>query len=328
MGSPSRSFAPPATAAGSASRLLFASETLRVGRFEIAPETPGFAEAGQMRQAEFVFPRTSVWIEHADAPPFATDATLATLYNGGEPYRRRALDPDGDRCDWFAFAPGVLLDAIASVDPAIRERPERPFRFRHAPVDGLALLAQRQVARRLRAGDAHDPLAIEETMLAVLRRIVAAAYAGRDMRRAVPARESGRRLASDVKAFALPRVDERLTLDRIARAVEVSPFHLCRRFKAETGCTLHGWLLEVRLRRSLERVADARSDLAAVALDFGFATHSHFTTAFRRAFGTTPSAYRRQAAGVPRSRSGSDAAGGEHEVGIVHDELRSAARLG
>jgi AraC family transcriptional regulator len=38
-----------------------------------------------------------------------------------------------------------------------------------------------------------------------------------------------------------------------------------------------------------------RDDLAAVALDVGFASHSHFTDAFRREFGRAPSEVRRAA---------------------------------
>jgi AraC family transcriptional regulator len=286
---------PPAAAATAPSRRLYESALLRAGRFEIAADAPGFADAGQMRRAEFVFPRSAVWIEHQGTPPFAADPTIVTLYNGGEPYRRRALAADGDRCDWYAVAPEALLDVVASVDPAIRERPERPFRFSHAPVDASSLVVERRVARALSDGD-FDPVAVEATMLELLHRIVAAAYARAGAAGRGARRESRRRVAEEVKAFVLPRAGERLTLDRIARAVDVSPFHLCRRFKAETGETLHGWLLSLRLRLALERVAEPGGDLAAVALDAGFASHSHFTHSFRRAFGLTPSDYRRRLA--------------------------------
>jgi AraC-like DNA-binding protein len=58
---------------------------------------------------------------------------------------------------------------------------------------------------------------------------------------------------------------------------------------------VHRWLLRLRLHASLERVAEPGSDLTTVALDFGFASHSHFTAAFRRTFGLTPSALRGRA---------------------------------
>ena len=36
-----------------------------------------------------------------------------------------------------------------------------------------------------------------------------------------------------------------------------------------------------------------RDDLTALALDLGFSSHSHFTAAFRRAFGRPPAEFRR-----------------------------------
>jgi AraC-like DNA-binding protein len=65
---------------------------------------------------------------------------------------------------------------------------------------------------------------------------------------------------------------------------------------------VHHWLLRLRLHTSLERVAEPRSDLTVIALDFGFASHSHFTAAFRRTFGLTPSALRRRARALTLAR--------------------------
>jgi AraC-like DNA-binding protein len=49
----------------------------------------------------------------------------------------------------------------------------------------------------------------------------------------------------------------------------------------------------LRLRASLERVAEQRADLTSIALDLGFSSHSHFTDVFRREFGKTPSEFRK-----------------------------------
>jgi AraC family transcriptional regulator len=45
----------------------------------------------------------------------------------------------------------------------------------------------------------------------------------------------------------------------------------------------------------MERLVQQETDLAALALDLGFASHSHFSDAFRRAFGVAPSECRRRA---------------------------------
>jgi AraC-like DNA-binding protein len=98
-----------------------------------------------------------------------------------------------------------------------------------------------------------------------------------------------------VRTHALLHLDQRLTLNDLARRAECSPFQLCRAFRQATGGPVHQGLLGLRLQASLERVAEPRSDLTAVALDLGFASHSHFTAAFRRTFGITPSELRRRA---------------------------------
>ncbi|MGH9769987.1 MAG: helix-turn-helix transcriptional regulator [Blastocatellia bacterium] len=79
-----------------------------------------------------------------------------------------------------------------------------------------------------------------------------------------------------------------LTLDDIARAVGASPFHLARLFQRRTGAPVHRYLTCLRLRASLERLADGASDLAALAFELGFSIHSHFTDSFRREFGRAP----------------------------------------
>ena len=52
-------------------------------------------------------------------------------------------------------------------------------------------------------------------------------------------------------------------------------------------------MLHERLARTLDAVLDGGDDLTAIALDAGFASHSHFTARFRSFFGCTPAALRR-----------------------------------
>jgi AraC-like DNA-binding protein len=77
------------------------------------------------------------------------------------------------------------------------------------------------------------------------------------------------------------------------RAVHVSPFHLARIFQQQTGVPVHRYLTQLRLRASLERLADGEEDLTTIALELGFSSHSHFTDAFRREFGQPPSEIRK-----------------------------------
>jgi AraC-like DNA-binding protein len=96
-----------------------------------------------------------------------------------------------------------------------------------------------------------------------------------------------------VRLLLAARSAEPWRLDALARAVHVSPFHLSRQFRAATGETIARTLLRIRLALALERLAGGEDDLARLALDLGFAHHSHFSARFRAAFGVAPSAMRR-----------------------------------
>ena len=101
-------------------------------------------------------------------------------------------------------------------------------------------------------------------------------------------------MVEEAKALLSARYTERLTLDELGRAVNVSPFHLARSFRRHTGYTLHEYRTHLRLRAALERLAAGDEDLATIARAVGYSSHSHLTASFRRVFGVPPSRVRRR----------------------------------
>jgi len=69
-------------------RIVFQTAAVQVGAFRCPIGHPLFTDSGPIRNHCFVFPRTPVIIRHRDERPFAADATLVTLYNKGQEYRR------------------------------------------------------------------------------------------------------------------------------------------------------------------------------------------------------------------------------------------------
>jgi AraC family transcriptional regulator len=69
-----------------------------------------------------------------------------------------------------------------------------------------------------------------------------------------------------------------------------------REFKATFAATPHQYIQQRRLARARDLLRSTDASLSTVALEIGFASHSHFSTAFRAATGVTPSSYRRAAA--------------------------------
>lgn len=77
-------------------------------------------------------------------------------------------------------------------------------------------------------------------------------------------------------------------LPELAGALGVSPFHFARVFRAETGMSVHQYLLRLRMETALERLSRGEMDLSRLAFDLGFSSHSHFTATFRKQFGRRP----------------------------------------
>ena len=86
--------------------------------------------------------------------------------------------------------------------------------------------------------------------------------------------------------------DGRLTLDRLARSADLSPYHFLRTFERVTGVTPHQYVLRARLREAATRLTADPSKVLDVALDCGFGDVSNFNRAFRTEFGDAPTGFR------------------------------------
>ncbi len=85
------------------------------------------------------------------------------------------------------------------------------------------------------------------------------------------------------------RITETLTLEELADAAGLSPFHFARQFKVATGHPPHDYLIRLRVDRAQELMRRERGwTMAAVAQDAGFADQSHMARHFKRVLGVTP----------------------------------------
>src|SRR5438270_10523717 len=100
---------------------------VRIGAFRCQTSHPAFADSGPARNFCFVFPRTAVRIQHAHEHAFIANPNVVTFYNQRQEYRRGAVSPEGDRCDWFGLDPAVVRDVMRRYDARVDDRPEEPF---------------------------------------------------------------------------------------------------------------------------------------------------------------------------------------------------------
>jgi AraC-like DNA-binding protein len=83
---------------------------------------------------------------------------------------------------------------------------------------------------------------------------------------------------------------EPTTLAALAAHVGLSPWHLSRHFRREVGLGAHQYRTRLRLLAALDRIRDSqRPDLARIAFEVGFSSHSHLSREFRAFFGVPPS---------------------------------------
>ena len=253
-------------------RILYRSRLFTLGEFRCPPESSRWREVNVNGLRPLVaFPGTSVVIHQQRREPVLANPNHVIFYGSGERYRRLLHDERGDHCLFVEIDPTLLSGDVPFVD---------------APSDPRAYLRLRLAAHTLQ-----DPLSIEEAVYDAVGRSIEAGAALHGRRRAAArtrTEHDHHELVERTKALLTERAGARDSLESIARQVHASEFHLARVFRDRTGFTLHGYRTHLRLRVALDRLR-SEADLATIANELGFNSHSHFTDAFRGVFGVPPS---------------------------------------
>jgi AraC family transcriptional regulator len=261
---------------------LFRSSLIGVAEF-VHPLNDGTWEDSQALSQDVplvVFPRFPVMIRQAGSPPVLAGPNVVMFYRPDVSYSREARHPQGDHYLEFQLQPQLCEE--------LQIRTNRMWGT-HAPADGVVYLSQRLLVSHLRGAEP-DPLFVEETAVGIVRSVLASKRRFRQPLRSTT-RATHRELAETAKEVIGQTLAERLTLvDVAARVGGISPTHLARIFRSQTGFGLHEWRLQLRLRTALDRLDCSGGALSSLAIELGFASHSHFTVAFRRVFGVPPSA--------------------------------------
>jgi AraC-like DNA-binding protein len=84
-----------------------------------------------------------------------------------------------------------------------------------------------------------------------------------------------------------------LSLEEIAAAAYLSPFHFARLFKKATGATPHAYLAALRLARAQRLLAETDLSITEISGRVGYQSASHFAKSFHQATGLTPREFRR-----------------------------------
>ena len=233
-------------------------------------------------EAQLVLPYSGLFVWEVGRDAVVGDPNQALFVAPGEEFRMRHPLPGG-YAELIVTPGDPLLEELtggrgrsARLHPLFRRRARR--------IDPRLQLARSRLLALATSGA--EPLEAEELLLSLLRSAL-----GDEPPAPQPARCT-QRLMERAKMFLAAELGRSIGLLEIANAVGASPGYLTQLFRAVEGVPLHAYLTQLRLAQALVELPHAE-DLTGLALELGFSSHSHFSARFRRAFGLTPSAFRR-----------------------------------
>ena len=88
--------------------------------------------------------------------------------------------------------------------------------------------------------------------------------------------------------------EQNLTTDELARKAGLSPSLLISQFKQITGLPPYQFQLACRMEKAKTILSTTDLPITQIAFDLGFCASQHFSSHFKRAFGMTPTAWRKK----------------------------------
>ncbi len=85
---------------------------------------------------------------------------------------------------------------------------------------------------------------------------------------------------------------DEMSLEEVAKAVNMSAFYFCKMFKKSTGMTFTDYLARVRVEKVKNLLLNPHKRISEAAFEAGFQSLSQFNRVFRKIAGEAPTAYR------------------------------------
>ena len=192
----------------------------------------------------------------------------------GEPHAQ-TFDPAGAVKLGLSLAPAMLDyldDHLALAEAPATEAPE------------IARIGRR-MAQEVRLADAHSRLVLEGLaweLVALFGR-----HGGRED-------VAGTQVVARARELIAARLDQPLSVSRLAALCDSHPARLSRAFRRALGVGPGEFQRRLRLEQALRLVDQTDAPLSEVALACGFCDQSHLSRAFKAAYGCAPAAFRRR----------------------------------
>jgi AraC family transcriptional regulator len=281
---------------------LFSSPEMSVTdyRCRVACHPTGPEE--QVDAHTIVFVRSGTFRYTMNGETIAADPNYVLFFAAGRPYRVAHPVAGGDDCTSVSLSSRLVRDLRRTCAPRAAERGEAAFPRSHALCSARALRLQYELLAVLR-GSRPSPLVVQDLIAALADEAVREAYGAVGVGSPRPgAARRARDLAEAARYQVQANVVEPPSLEALSRSLGCSPFHLSRTFHRVVGVPIRRYVARMRARVAAERLLEGAQDLTGLALDLGYADHSHFTNAFRQEWGEPPSRFRASLGTRVRSR--------------------------
>jgi AraC-like DNA-binding protein len=233
---------------------------------------------------QFVFPYRGLYLRHVGRKESVAEPSQVVVFNADEPYRVSHPVEGGDACLSIEPSAATLLELAPS--EMLRTSEQAALNRSHMRIAAQTQSLAAILRHRMNRGVA-GVLEAETLTLALIRHALGNADPDRSK---VTTRT--RTLVDQTKQVIVADLGRRVTLGEIAAQVGVSPVYLTQIFQRVEGIPLYRYQLRLRLARALQ-LLNHYDDVTELALELGFSSHSHFTAAFKQAYGQTPSTFRR-----------------------------------
>ncbi|HHX37697.1 MAG TPA: helix-turn-helix domain-containing protein [Clostridiaceae bacterium] len=103
----------------------------------------------------------------------------------------------------------------------------------------------------------------------------------------------GNSMAANAIRYMRKNIEKPISIQDIARSVNLSPYYFSRKFKQEIGDTPANFLIRLRINKAAELLRTTDSTVEDIAFSLGYENPSSFAQLFTRRTGMTPLQFRR-----------------------------------
>jgi YesN/AraC family two-component response regulator len=96
------------------------------------------------------------------------------------------------------------------------------------------------------------------------------------------------------KQFIQEHQAEKITLNQVAKAVNMSRFNFCKTFSKAVGIHFTDYLVRLRIERAKNLLLNPNLRVSEIAFEAGFQSLTHFNRVFKKLLGQSPTDYREQ----------------------------------